>query len=298
MKSNFAIFIDSTGDLDKELREKYDIDYLPLWVSIEDGEKIKASLDYDQGISFKQFYQTMRDGKRIFTSQIDEATCREKWIPCLEKGMDILYIAVSTGLSASYNVGVKVAKELMGKYGGRKIVCIDSLISGYGQGEMAIKASEMREQGKSIDEIESFLLQKRLCFNQFGTVENLTALKKAGRVTASSAFFGNLFSVKPILISDTKGHNFASEKVKGRKKSIERIAELAVEACLDPENEVFYISDADSDEGSELAREEILNRLPNAKIHMGKIGPIIGASTGPGTVVVYVYGKEVTLCGE
>lgn len=298
MKSNFAIFSDSTGDLDKELREKYDIDYLSLWVSVEDGEKIKASLDFDQGLSVKQFYDTMRGGKRIFTSQINEATCREKWIPYLEKGMDILYIAVSTGLSASYNVAVKVAKELMEQFKDRKIVCVDSLISGYGQGEMAVKASEMREQGKTLLEVEAFLLEKRLCFNQFGTVENLTTLKKAGRVTASSAFFGNLFAVKPILISDTKGHNFASEKVKGRKASLVRIADLAVEACLDPENKVFYVSDADDEEASKIACDEIRRRLPNAKIHTGKVGPIVGASTGPGTVIVYVYGKEVTLCGE
>lgn len=298
MKTNFAIFTDSTGDLDLELRRQYDIDYVNFWVSVEGGDALPASLDYDQGLSHHDFYQTMRDGKRIFTSQVTEKTLREKWTPLLNEGKDILYIACSSGLSASYSLACKVGEELMKEHEGRKIVCIDSLMSGYAQGDMAIKAAKMREEGKTLLEASSFIEEKKLCFNQFATVENLTALKKAGRVTASSAFFGNLFSVKPILISDIKGHNYAIEKVKGRKASLIRIADMAVDACLDPENETFYIADADCPEGSQIAKEELLRRLPNAKIHMGNIGPIIGASTGPGTVSVYVYGKEVTACGE
>ncbi len=298
MKSNFAILIDSTGDLSRDLREKYDIDYLRFTFSVDGGSSVIASLDYDQGLSHHDFYQTMRDGKRIFTSQVTEQECLERFAPLLKDGKDILYIACSSGLSASVNVAEKVAQRLMGEYSGRKIVCFDSLISGYAQGDMAIKASKMREEGKTLDEVVSFLTENRLRFNQFASVKDLTALKKAGRVTASSAFFGNIFSVKPILISDTKGHNFAIEKVKGRKASLVHIADMAVDACLDPEHETFYIANADCEEEANISKEEILRRLPSAKIVCGNIGPMIGASTGPGTVSVYVYGKEVTACGE
>ena len=298
MKSNFAILIDSTGDLSRDLREKYDIDYLRFTFSVDGGSSVIASLDYDQGLSHHDFYQTMRDGKRIFTSQVTEQECLERFAPLLKDGKDILYIACSSGLSASVNVAEKVAQRLMGEYSGRKIVCFDSLISGYAQGDMGIKASKMREEGKTLDEVVSFLTENRLRFNQFASVKDLTALKKAGRVTASSAFFGNIFSVKPILISDTKGHNFAIEKVKGRKASLVHIADMAVDACLDPEHETFYIANADCEEEANISKEEILRRLPSAKIVCGNIGPMIGASTGPGTVSVYVYGKEVTACGE
>ncbi len=298
MKSNFAILIDSTGDLSRDLREKYDIDYIRFTVSIEGGSSIIASLDYDQGLSHHDFYQVMRDGKRIYTAQVTEQECVERYTQFLKEGKDVLYIACSSGLSASVGVAQKVAERLMGEYPGRKIVAFDSLISGYAQGTMAIKASEMREEGKTLDEVVAFLTENRQRFNQFASVKDLTALKKAGRVTASSAFFGNIFSVKPILISDIKGHNFAIEKVKGRKASLVHIADMAVDACLDPEHETFYIANADCEEEANISKEEILRRLPNAKIVCGNIGPIIGASTGPGTVSVYVYGKEVTACGE
>ncbi len=298
MKTNFDIFIDSTGDMPAELRKKYDVDYVRFGVAVDDGDRMDASLDYDQGMSHHDFYQVMREGKRIFTQQATEQEVTKRFTASLEKGNDILYIACSSGLSASYNVACKVSDELLKKFPGRKIACIDSLISGFAQADMAVKASKMREEGKSLDETASFILENRLRFNQFATVESLTALKKAGRVTASSAFFGNLLAVKPILISDVKGHNFAIEKVKGKKASLCRIADLAVAACEDPENETFYISDADNPEAAEITKERLLSLLPNAKIYRGNIGPIIGASTGPGTVAVYIYGKPVTACGE
>ena len=298
MKTNFDIFIDSTGDLDSELRKKYDIDYLRFGVAVEDGDRMDASLDYDQGMSHHDFYETLRQGKRIYTQQVSEQEVTSRFIPSLKNGHDILYIACSSGLSASLNVARKVSKDLMEQYPGRKIICIDSLISGYAQGEMGIKASEMRENGKTLEETAKFIGDNVLCFNQFATVENLTTLKKAGRVTASSAFFGNLFQVKPILISDVKGHNYAIEKVKGRKASLIHIADLAVDCCLDPENEVFYVADSDDAEAAQITADAILRKIPNAKIHRGPLGPIIGACTGPGTVSVYVYGKPVTACGE
>ena len=298
MKSNFVIFIDSTGDLSAELRKKYDVDYIRFGVAVEDGDRMDASLDYDQGMTHHDFYQVMRDGKRIFTQQATEQEVEKRFTPVLEEGKDILYIACSSSLSASYNVACKVSAALLAKHPERKIICIDSLISGYAQADMAIKASKMREEGKSLDEVASFVTENRLRFNQFATVENLTALKRAGRVTASSAFFGNIFGVKPILISDVKGHNFAIEKVKGKKAALCRIAELAVDCCEDPENETFYIADADNAEAADITKDELLRRLPSAKIYRGNIGPIIGASTGPGTVAVYVYGKPVTACGE
>ena len=298
MKSNFAIFIDSTGDMSAELRKQYDVDYVRFGVAVEDGERMDASLDYDQGMSHHDFYQVMRDGKRIFTQQSTESEVEKRFLPVLESGKDILYIACSSGLSASYDVACKVVAALLKKFPDRKVICIDSLISGYAQADMAIKASKMREEGKTLDEAASFIMENRLRFNQFATVENLTALKKAGRVTASSAFFGNIFGVKPILISDVKGHNLAVEKVKGLKTALCRIADLAVDCCEDPENETFYISDADNPAAAEITKAQLLRRLPNAKIYRGNIGPIIGASTGPGTVAVYVYGKPVTACGE
>jgi DegV family protein with EDD domain len=288
------IFIDSTGELPKDLRDQYDIDYCPMVVTIDDKEVV-ASLDYDQGYTLSQFFDVMREGRRIFTSQVPDTVFVEKFTKALEEGYDIIYIGCSSKLSASVLAGEKVAIDLRKKFPERKIVCFDSLISCYGQGEMAIYASKFRKEGKSFDEIVAWLHENRLKFNQFATVESLSYLKRAGRVSASSAFFGNIFGVKPILISDAIGQNLAVEKVKGTKQSLLYCAKAAVEAGEDLTGKTIYVGHADSIKAAEFVKAEILKLAPSVNVYIGPIGPIIGASTGPGTIGVYVFGKEVTV---
>ena len=156
--AQFKIFIDSTGDLPKDLRDEYDIDYCPMIVTVDEKE-IVASLDYDQGYTLKQFYDVMREGRRIFTSQVPDQVFVEKFTAALEAGEDILYIACSSKLSASVLAGEKVAQKLREEYPNRKIVVFDSKIACYGQGEMAIFASKMRKEGKSIVMISEELME-------------------------------------------------------------------------------------------------------------------------------------------
>lgn len=291
--AQFKIFIDSTGDLPKDLRDEYDIDYCPMIVTVDEKE-IVASLDYDQGYTLKQFYDVMREGRRIFTSQVPDQVFVEKFTAALEAGEDILYIACSSKLSASVLAGEKVAQKLREEYPNRKIVVFDSKIACYGQGEMAIFASKFRKEGKSLDEVVAWLNANLFKFNQFATVDSLTYLKRAGRVSASSAFFGNIFGVKPILISDCLGQNLAVEKVKGTKASLLYCAKAIVEAGEDLAGKTVYIGHADALQAAEFVRDEILKLAPGTAIYIGPIGPIVGASTGPGTIGCYVFGKEVT----
>ena len=290
--NKIKIFIDSTGDLPKDLRDKYDIDYCPMVVTVDDKEVI-ASLDYDQGYTLKQFYDVMREGRRIFTSQVPDHVFVEKFTAALKDGFDVLYIGCSSKLSASVLAGEKVAMNLRKEYPNNRIVVFDSKISCYGQGEMAIIASKMREEGKTLDEIEAWLSLNIFRFNQFATVDSLLYLKRAGRVSATSAFFGNIFGVKPILISDRLGQNLAIEKIKGTKQSLLYLASAAVEAGEDLTGKTIFIGHADAIKAAEFVRDEILKLAPSVNIYIGPIGPIVGASTGPGTIGVYVFGKEV-----
>ncbi|OPZ36682.1 MAG: Fatty acid-binding protein [Tenericutes bacterium ADurb.BinA155] len=295
--NSFAILIDSTGDLGKDLRKQYDIDYCPMGISI-DGKDYPASLDWDQGMTPHQLYDLMRQGMKFYTSQVPAQTFESKFKQYLDQGLDVYYIACSSGLSGSVNIARSVAAKLAPAYPHQKIVCFDSLISGYAQGAMAIKASEMRKEGKGLDEVAAWLDKNKLRYNQFGAIDDLTYLKRAGRVSASSAFFGNLFGVKPIVISDTKGHNYAYKKVKGRKASLIDIAQETVAATDDIEHSTIWIGHIDDPEGAEFVRQEILKLAKPGNIYVGPIGPIVGGSTGPGTVATYCFGKEVTVCGE
>lgn len=301
--AKLSIFIDSTGDLDAELRKKYDIQYCAMIVSFHDpaddkDHEIRASLDWDQGYDPKKLYDVMRKGQKIYTAQVTRQEFLNCFVPALEAGNDVLYIACSSALSRSIDLAQQVAKELRERFPERKIICIDSLISGYAQGDMAIRARNMSEEGKSIDEIAAWIEENKLKFNQWGTTENLTYLKRAGRVKASSAFFGNILAVKPILISDAMGNNYAIKKVKGRKASLVEIVKDAIASAEDIEHQTVYVAHADDPEGAAFCAEQLKTLAHPQEVHIGIIGPIIGGSTGPGTLVIYCYGKKVDVIGK
>lgn len=294
--SEFVILADSTSDLTKDVREKYDIDYVAMNYVI-DGTEYVASLDWETH-SAKEFYDFMRNGKRATTTQVPREAFISKFTHYLKEGKDVLYISCSSALSGSVNLAKVIAAELAEEYKDNKVVCVDSLCSSLGQGFMVIRASELRKEGKSIDETAQYIEDNKLKVNQFGTVDNLDYLRRAGRVKASSAFFGNMFGIKPIIISDIIGQNYAVEKVKGAGNAKAKIAQRVAEVVEEDGMDCLYITHADCVEDAEVLRDKILELVPFKNVMMNNIGPIVGSCVGPGTIIAYCYGKEVTVKGS
>ena len=135
--------------------------------------------------------------------------------------------------------------------------------------------------------------------NQYVTGHSLAALARAGRLKSTSAFFGNLIGVKPILISDANGYQVASKKVKGRAKSLSEIAYLLKESIVSPEEQTIYLTHADcSAEEVEKLVSTIKSEIPCKEIEIGYIGPIIGASIGPDAIGIWAFGREITEGGD
>lgn len=293
----FAILLDSTCNMVPENLKEFDIDYCLMSVSV--GDKVySADLSWPD-MSPKEFYDIMRGGTRVYTQLVTEEEYTNKFTKYLKEGKDILYIACSSGLSGSVKVAYKVAEKLKEEYPDQKILILDSLISGMGQGMMGIRASLLRKEGKDIEEIYHALEADRLKYNQFATVGSLTYLKNAGRVTAGAAFFGNIIGIKPIIISDVKGHNYAYKKVRGRKAALAEIADSIVSNCVDPEHHYLCIDNADCMEDAKA----IVKMVEDKGVHferyfLNPLGPILGASCGPDVVIAFFYGKEVTIEGE
>lgn len=300
--NKIAIFGDSTCDLTTEVRKQRDIDYVRMLVNWKDKEKkeheIYASLDWEV-LSPKQYYDLMRNGITIFTSQVTEQEFDEKFIPHLKNGEDILYISCSSALSQSGNLAVRLAKEKYSvEYPNSKIIVIDSLCACMGQGLMVLRAADLRDAGKPIEEIAEDIEKNKLKYNQVATVEDLTTLARHGRVKAAKAFFGNIFGVKPMIISDAKGNNYAVEKAKGRRNALLRAVEMIKERVEEPGKQVCYVSHADAKpEDVELVVSKI-KELGFKDVIVGDLGPIISATCGPATFGIYYYGKEETRVGE
>ena len=292
---DFVIFGDSTCDLNKALREQYNIDYIPMNYLVDDQEYV-ASLAWESH-PVHDFYNLMRDGKRVFTTQVPKQNYIDAFTAAIEASKDVLYISCSSALSGSIGTACVVAEELKEQYPEAGIYCIDSLISSLGQGHLLITASQLRAEGKSAAETAEHITAIRLQVNQCGTVDSMEYLRRAGRIKASKAFFGNLFGIKPLIISDTKGQNYAYKKVKGMANARAAIAQDILSAA-DGVYETLYISHADDEESANLLKDEILALAPFKNVVFGYIGPIVGASVGPGTIIAFTFGKEVTIEGN
>lgn len=289
----FVIVSDSCCDLDKSFRDMFDIEYIPMHYSC-DGKEYDADLDWGN-ISVNDFYQLMRDGKRIITAQITALEYKDAFVKHIENGFDVLYVACSSGLSNSVKTSYMVRDELLKEYPDSKIICVDSLNSCPALGLLCIRASELRQEGKSIEEVAEWVTSHRKNVHQECTVEKLTYLKQAGRVSAASAFFGGILSVKPIIISDVNGYNSAVEKVKGRKVSIQRLVERFLEEYQQMEGQRIIVAHADCLQEAEELKARVMEVMPDkdVPVHLGNIGPIVGGSAGPGTISVCFFGKTV-----
>ncbi len=285
------IVTDSCSDLPKELREKYGIDYM-MMNTVKDGKETPASLDWEF-YSPKELYDSIRNGERVTTTMVPPSEFQKYFRAELEKGNDIVYIACSSKLSGSVNVGKVEAENILKDFPGAVICCVDSINACIGEGIIAIKAASLRDEGKSAKEIESAILPIRNNVNQFVTVHNLNALKAAGRVTGSSAFFGNLLGVKPIIISDKVGNNTPIKKAKGRLNSLKEIVALTAEAVEGIDNPTIYITHADCEDEARDVAEMIKEAIPGANTYITYIGPIIGASIGADAIGLFSYGKSI-----
>ncbi len=293
--SKYAIITDSACDLSKAYRDANNIDYAKTTYSYEENGKLHelaADLDWES-ISCKDFYDVLRRGIRIFTAQVTAQGYLDVFIPHLEKGEDILYVACSSGLSASLKAAQLLAEtELKEKYPDRKVIVVDTLRAGMAQGSIVMLAVDLMKQGKSIEENANILEREKIYYKEVGIPETLSYLRRAGRVKASAAFFGNIIGLKPILVFDEKGSNIAVEKAIGKKKAFNRMAEMIKEDIVDPENQEIYLMNADCNpEDVDYFKNAILKQVQVKNIAVETLGPVIGASSGPGTIIVNYKGR-------
>ena len=291
----FAIVTDASCDLSLEYRKAHNIDYAKMmlsWTEKGNIREIPSSVDWDI-VTAKEFYDILRGGTRIYTALVSADEFLSVFEPHLMKGEDILYIACSSGLSATLNTARLLAdNELKEKYPNNKVVVLDSMRAGMALGMIIMKAVELKEQGKSLEEVVDVLEKEKLQYKEVGIPETLSYLRRAGRVSAAPAFFGNMVSLKPILVFDEKGSNIAVKKAIGRKNAFKEMANMIKEDIVDPENQEIYLMNADCDQVSiDMFAKAVRDVVPVKDIIVQTLGPIIGASSGPGTIIINYKGK-------
>jgi len=287
--NNFVILTDSCCDLPAALAAEWKVEAVPLAVTIA-GKTYRNFLD-EKEISFHDFYQLLREHQSALTTapNIDDFINYMK--PHLENGEDILFLGFSSALSASYNVGTIVAKELSEQFPKRKILTIDSLSASLGQGLLVSLMVAEQQKGRSIDEVAAFAERMKYHICHWFMVEDLNHLKRGGRISATTAMVGTVLNIKPILHFDNEGKMINMEKGHGRNKSIRRLAEIVLATAKNLSEQTVYISHADCFEDAERL-EQLLKELGVQKTMINYVGPVIGAHAGPGTMAVFFIADQ------
>ena len=288
MNKNFVLLTDSSADLDASLASELDVEVMPLTVSVDGGEYVPGN-----ELDIKGFYDSLRAGKSATTSAINLDTALVIMDKYLSEGRDLLYVAFSSGLSSTAQTGMLAADEMREKYPDRKIYVVDSLCASLGQGLLVYYASQLRSEGKSIEEVRDWLEVNKLNLSHWFTVDDLHHLKRGGRVSAATAVVGTMLSIKPVLHVDNEGHLVNVSKARGRKPSIQALAAKLGETGIgDPADQVIYISHGDCLEDAEYLAGIIREKYNPKKIVIGYVGAVIGAHSGPGTLALFFLGKE------
>jgi len=288
--SEFKISICNTADLPESYIIENNLGVISLSYMF-DEEVYKRGHDLPE----TEFYNKMRKGMMPTTSQINPSEARTAFLEYLEDTNEILQIAFSSGLSGSYNSLRIAAEELMEERTDIKIIVVDSLCASLGEGLLVHKAVQLKKEGKSIEEIAAWLEEHKLNLVHMFTVDDLFHLHRGGRVSKAAAVIGTMVNIKPILHVDNEGHLMPLDKVRGRKKSLNCMADYMEKkvGSYRNHNDAVFISHGDSLEDAEYLSEEVQRRFDGIEtMIINYVCPTIGAHSGPGTIALFFMGDE------
>ena len=288
--SDFVILTDSSADLGEEMVRKLDVQVVPLGFVL-DGQ---AYHDYpdNRDMDPHAFYERLRKGDAATTNAVNTAQYTEALEPLLQAGRDVLVLAFSSGLSATYQSSVIAVEELRAKYPERKLYTVDTLCASLGQGLLVWYAAQLRERGRSIKEVQDWVEEHKLNLCHQFTVDDLYFLKRGGRVSAATALVGSMLHIKPVLHVDSEGHLINIDKVRGRQASLKALVDRMEETAIDPGSLTVFISHGDCLEDAQAVAEMVKKRFGVDEIYINYVGPVIGAHSGPGTVALFYIGTE------
>ncbi|MBE7035446.1 MAG: DegV family protein [Ruminococcaceae bacterium] len=287
---SFTIVTDSCANLPESMVEERNLVVIPL--SFYVGDKEMKSYQKGSVTDIKQFYDMMRNKEDITTSQVNPEDFKAIFTPMLEDEQDILYLAFSSGLSGTYQSSVIAIDELKEQFPQRTIVTVDTLCASIGQGLMVLYAADMRDAGKSLEETAAWVEANRLNLVHWFTVDDLFFLNRGGRVSTTSAVFGSILQIKPVMHMDNDGKLAVVSKARGRKQALQTLVANMEKNVVNPEEQRVAIVHGDCLEEAEYVKTLIENKFSIKEIFIHYLDPVIGAHSGPGTLAVFYLGTD------
>ena len=289
--NDYIIFMDASADVDLEVIRKSGIKCVPMEYSL--GDDMLTCIGEETPERLKAFYDSQRNGQLTKTTQIAPFNYISAFSEYMKEGKSILYFALSSGLSSTFESVCSIKEELEEQYPGSKLYPVDTLGATAGIGMQLERAVSNKEAGMSIEENYKDIEEYKTKVNYLFMVPDLMYLKRGGRVSEASAVLGTALNIVPLIKIDENGKLVVFEKKRGAKLAVKELVKLAAEGWDSAYGNTGYIINADAPETAQMLQEKLKEALPDVTFKVTGLSPIIGAHTGPGMAAVVVVGNRV-----
>lgn len=277
-----AIVTDSNSGITQAEAKDLGISVIPMPFTIADKEYFEE-IDLSQ----EDFYEKLKDGDDIFTSQPSTVSVTELWDRLLEEYDEVLHIPMSSGLSGSCETAMMLAED----YDNKVKVVNNQRISAT-QKQAAYDAIKLCKEGKNADEIKEILEKDKFLSSIYIMVDTLKYLKKGGRVTAAGAAIGTVLNIKPVLqIQGDKLDAYAKARgVKQAKKimleAIKKDVETRFKDLYDEGRLRFAVVHSDNLEAAEELTKEVKEVLDTEDVYIDCLSLSVACHIGPGALAI------------
>ena len=280
----FEVSSDSTCDLKKAEREARGIWFVPLTFTMEKDGKIEESLDdFQTEEEYIAFYEKVSNGYFPRTAKLNYEAHIQHFTKMAEAGVkEVVHFMISSALANTITITEQAAADMKKKYPDFTVYAVDPLTATIGQGMLVLLAADCRDKGMTAKETYEYLMQARQNIQHCIIPNDLFYLKKGGRVSATSAVFGTMLNIKPMLTFDPEGKLKVIEKCKGMKKAFARVIEHMNLAPIDENGKVVVVHTNNPKGAEELAA--LVEAKTGVKPVITIMGPVIGSHVGPGSV--------------
>lgn len=292
---DFAIVSDTSCDLIKPLRERFDIDdIIGGLVYLPDGKCIVSDLDW---VTYnpKDFFESMKNKNVEYkTSCAPAGDIMNVFEKQLKAGKDILCITLSSALSGTYQTCELVKKQVLERYPERKIICVDSMRYSTALSMLVIEAALKRDEGFTLEETAEYIDKNKHCLHQCGPMDDLFFLCKTGRISNFKALFGTLVGINPIADFNRGGLSEVLGKFKGKKLAFDAVIEYMKKTVKNPKDQIIFVAHSNRPAHAELLREMIIKEFEPKEVIINHIGMSCGVSIGPGLCAAFYWGEEIS----
>lgn len=281
---DYLLFMDVAGDVMDSYVEEGRVNLVPMEFIING-----VAQDYTgkaDGINVIDFYKQVKSRADIKTTQITPAIYEDFFAPYLEKGNSVLYLALSSGLSSTFQSACTAAKNLKERYSDVELLVVDTLRATACTGILCEHMIANKEAGMSLRDnyydLEVFKYKLDACCY----VDDLDSLVRGGRLGRGTAIIGKMLDIKPLITFTPEGKLRNWGKQRGIKLSMKKLIEFYTQYADLNDKHPLYICHADEETNAKELAAKLKEANPNCEVKIRLLSPIIGAHLGPGALVL------------